>query len=97
MALKTRPPRGLRLHFLDNYECNPQRTQAILSRGGFAMTALTALTAQNTHGVSAVHPVPPDFLRRQIDAVLGGESASGGLGVGRRGLCKPNFRAREGP
>ncbi|KAG2445538.1 hypothetical protein HXX76_000153 [Chlamydomonas incerta] len=44
--------------------------KAVLSRGAFAMTAITALTAQNTHGVSAVHPVPPDFLRRQIDAVL---------------------------
>ncbi len=39
------------------------------------MTALTALTAQNTHGVSDVHPVPPSFLRQQIDAVLDGACA----------------------
>jgi hydroxymethylpyrimidine/phosphomethylpyrimidine kinase len=34
------------------------------------MTAITALTAQNTCGVRAIHPVPPDMLRAQIDAVL---------------------------
>ncbi|GIL58091.1 hypothetical protein Vafri_12939 [Volvox africanus] len=41
-----------------------------MARGVFAMTALTALTAQNTYGVSAVHAVPPEFLTQQIDAVL---------------------------
>ena len=30
------------------------------------MAALTALTAQNSHSVSAVHVVPPDFLREQL-------------------------------
>ena len=34
------------------------------------MTAITALTAQNTCGVRAIHAVPPDMLRDQIDAVL---------------------------
>jgi hydroxymethylpyrimidine/phosphomethylpyrimidine kinase len=38
--------------------------------GCFGMTAITALTAQNTCGVRAIHPVPPDMLRAQIDAVL---------------------------
>jgi hydroxymethylpyrimidine/phosphomethylpyrimidine kinase len=38
--------------------------------GGHAMTAITALTAQNTLGVSAVHPVPADFVVAQMDAVL---------------------------
>lgn len=32
------------------------------------MTATTALTAQNTQGVYDIHPVPPAFLRKQIDA-----------------------------
>ena len=32
---------------------------------------MTALTAQNTHGVEGVHPVPPAFLRLQIKTVLG--------------------------
>ena len=38
--------------------------------GGYAMTAVTALTAQNTLGVQAVHPVPAAFVRQQIAAVL---------------------------
>ena len=37
--------------------------------GVYGMSALTALTAQNTRGVLAIHPVPPDFVRGQIDAV----------------------------
>ena len=38
--------------------------------GGYAMTAVTALTAQNTLGVHGVLPVPPEFLRLQIECVL---------------------------
>jgi hydroxymethylpyrimidine/phosphomethylpyrimidine kinase len=38
--------------------------------GCFGMTAITALTAQNTCGVRAIHAIPPDILRSQIDAVL---------------------------
>jgi hydroxymethylpyrimidine/phosphomethylpyrimidine kinase len=38
--------------------------------GGHAMTAITALTAQNTLGVTGVMPVPADFVLQQIDAVL---------------------------
>ncbi len=38
--------------------------------GCFGMTAITALTAQNTCGVRAIHGVPPDMLRDQIDAVM---------------------------
>lgn len=34
------------------------------------MTATTALTAQNTTGVTAIHEIPPAFLRKQIDAVF---------------------------
>lgn len=37
--------------------------------GGFAMTAVTAVTVQNTLGVSRVHPVPPDIVAEQIAAV----------------------------
>ena len=44
--------------------------KTVMALGGFAMTAVTALTAQNTRGVSAVLPVPPDFLRAQIDSVM---------------------------
>ena len=38
--------------------------------GCFGMSAITALTAQNTCGVSAIHAVPPEMLRQQIDAVV---------------------------
>jgi hydroxymethylpyrimidine/phosphomethylpyrimidine kinase len=35
----------------------------------YGMSAITALTAQNTRGVSGIHVVPSEFVRRQIDAV----------------------------
>lgn len=37
---------------------------------GYAMTAVTALTAQNTRGVTAVDAPPPDFVAAQIEACL---------------------------
>ncbi|MBC9034362.1 bifunctional hydroxymethylpyrimidine kinase/phosphomethylpyrimidine kinase [Sphingomonas sp. JC676] len=38
--------------------------------GGHAMTAITAITAQNTMGVDAVHAVPAEMVVAQIDAVV---------------------------
>ena len=38
--------------------------------GCYGLTAITALTAQNTLGVRAIHGVPPIMLRDQIDAVV---------------------------
>ncbi|MBE5038751.1 bifunctional hydroxymethylpyrimidine kinase/phosphomethylpyrimidine kinase [Subdoligranulum sp. DSM 109015] len=38
--------------------------------GVFAMTAITALTAQNTTGVQAIQEATPDFLRQQLDSVF---------------------------
>jgi len=38
--------------------------------GVYGAAAITALTAQNTLGVSGVHPVPPEFVAAQLDAVL---------------------------
>jgi len=38
--------------------------------GAHGMTAIVALTAQNTVGVTAVHELEPEFIRAQIDAVL---------------------------
>ena len=38
--------------------------------GCYGMTAITALTAQNTLGVRAIHSVPAQMLRDQIDAVM---------------------------
>ena len=44
--------------------------KTITMLGGYAMTAITAVTAQNTLGVTAVETLPPDFVARQIDACL---------------------------
>ena len=38
--------------------------------GGYGMTAITALTAQNTQGVFGIHPVPEDFIAQQITLCL---------------------------
>ncbi len=39
--------------------------------GVYGASVVTALTAQNTQGVSGIHPVPADFVTAQIDAVFG--------------------------
>lgn len=40
------------------------------AHGVYAMSAITALTAQNTMGVTAIHEVPSEFVAQQIDAVF---------------------------
>ena len=44
--------------------------KTITMNGVYAMSAITALTAQNTLGVRRVSEVAPDFLKEQIDAVF---------------------------
>ncbi len=44
--------------------------KAAMALGAYATTAITAVTAQNTLGVQAVHAVPLDVLRQQIAAIL---------------------------
>ena len=44
--------------------------KTITMLGGHAMTAVTAITAQNTQGVTAVHPIPTEIVLAQIDAVI---------------------------
>ena len=44
------------------------KTMAAL--GAYGTSAITALTAQNTQGVRAIHPVPSDFLKFQLEAVF---------------------------
>jgi hydroxymethylpyrimidine/phosphomethylpyrimidine kinase len=36
----------------------------------YGMSVVTAVTAQNSVSVTAVHPLPPDFVAAQLDAVL---------------------------
>ena len=38
--------------------------------GGYAMTAITAITAQNTLGVQAIEPLSPELVGAQIDACI---------------------------
>ncbi|MBB3914456.1 bifunctional hydroxymethylpyrimidine kinase/phosphomethylpyrimidine kinase [Rhizobium fabae] len=44
--------------------------KAFSARGVYGMAVVTALTAQNTQGVSGVHLVPPQFVADQINAVF---------------------------
>lgn len=44
--------------------------KTMIMNGVYAMTAITALTAQNTMGVTAVSEVSPEFLVQQLDAVF---------------------------
>jgi len=44
--------------------------KTIMALGGYAATAITAVTAQNTRGVDGVVLMQPDFVRQQIDVVL---------------------------
>jgi len=44
--------------------------KTVTALGGYAATAITAITVQNTLGVSAVHPIPPEIVEAQARAVL---------------------------
>jgi len=44
--------------------------KTVMALGGYAMTAITAVTVQNTQGVSATHEIPPPLVASQIEAVL---------------------------
>lgn len=44
--------------------------KTMMANGVYAMSAITALTAQNTMGVSDIFEVSPSFLRKQLDAVF---------------------------
>jgi hydroxymethylpyrimidine/phosphomethylpyrimidine kinase len=56
--------------------------KAFAAAGCHGMSALVALTAQNTSAVTAVHELPPDFIRAQLDAVfsdIGVDAAKTGM------------------
>ena len=44
--------------------------KTMMANGVFATSAISALTAQNTTGVTGIMEVSPEFLRKQIDAVF---------------------------
>ena len=51
------------------------------ARGVYGASVITALTAQNTQGVSGIHQVPADFVTAQIDAVFS-DLAVGAVKIG---------------
>src|SRR6266516_7409571 len=56
--------------------------KAFARAGCHGMSAIVALTAQNTTGVAAVHEVPPDFVTAQLKAVfddIGVDAAKTGM------------------
>ena len=44
--------------------------KAMTMNGVYAMSAITALTAQNTTGVRAIQEATPEFLKQQLDAIF---------------------------
>ncbi len=66
----------------------------------YGASVITALTAQNTKGVTAIHDVPPEFVTRQIDAVfsdldvsavkIGMLSRAGTIGAVAAGIARYN-------
>jgi hydroxymethylpyrimidine/phosphomethylpyrimidine kinase len=56
--------------------------KAFAAAGCYGMTAIVALTAQNTQGVTVVHEVPPTFVHAQLEAVfsdIGVDAAKTGM------------------
>ncbi|MBN2538506.1 MAG: bifunctional hydroxymethylpyrimidine kinase/phosphomethylpyrimidine kinase [Deltaproteobacteria bacterium] len=56
--------------------------KTITALGGFGMSVITALTAQNTLGVHGIHEIPIDFIEKQFDAVatdIGVDAAKTGM------------------
>lgn len=45
--------------------------KAVSACGCWGLSVITAVTAQNTHGVIGIYPVSPDFVGKQMDVVLG--------------------------
>src|SRR5438046_6765156 len=56
--------------------------KAFAAAGCYGMSAIVALTAQNTTGVTAVHELPPEFVRAELGAVfddIGVDAAKTGM------------------
>ncbi len=66
--------------------------------GCYGMTVITALTAQNTTGVSGIHPVPPEFVEKQLDAVfsdIGADAVKIGMLYSAELIEKVAFKLRR--
>lgn len=65
------------------------KTVAML--GGHPMTAVTAVTAQNTLGVDGIHPIPAEMILAQMDAVI----SDIGVDAVKIGMIGSAFAARQ--
>ncbi|MGO8702470.1 MAG: bifunctional hydroxymethylpyrimidine kinase/phosphomethylpyrimidine kinase [Candidatus Brocadiia bacterium] len=65
--------------------------KVITCLGGYAMTAVTAVTAQDTRQVAGIHAVPPEFVAQQIEMCI----ADIGLDAAKTGMLSgaPTVRA----
>ncbi len=64
--------------------------KTVTTLGGYAATAITALTAQNTKGVFGIHDVPDKFIEQQMELVLsdiGADAIKTGM-LHREGVIK---------
>src|SRR3546814_8561227 len=70
--MSTRPPRILAIAGSDSSGGAGIQAdiKTVTMLGGYAMTAVTAVTAQNTLGVTAVEVLSPEMVGAQIDACL---------------------------
>jgi hydroxymethylpyrimidine kinase/phosphomethylpyrimidine kinase len=69
--------------------------KVITALGGYGLSVITALTAQNTLGIQGVFPVPVPFIRRQLHSVLSDiriDAAKIGM-LGRAAAIKPVCQA----
>lgn len=61
--------------------------KTISAAGGYAATAVTAITAQNTQGINSIYLIPADMLKRQIETVLADLDVSA-IKIGMIGNCQ---------
>ncbi|HMK65852.1 MAG TPA: hydroxymethylpyrimidine/phosphomethylpyrimidine kinase, partial [Thermodesulfobacteriota bacterium] len=69
--------------------------KVITALGGYGLSVITALTAQNTLGIQGIFPVPVSFIRRQLHSVLSDiriDAAKIGM-LGRAVAIKPVCQA----
>jgi hydroxymethylpyrimidine/phosphomethylpyrimidine kinase len=74
--------------------------KAFAAAGAYGASVLVALTAQNTVGVTAIHELPPAFIRAQLDAVfddIGVDAAKTGMLFSRTAIETVADYLRERP
>jgi hydroxymethylpyrimidine/phosphomethylpyrimidine kinase len=74
--------------------------KAFAAAGAYGTSVLVALTAQNTVGVTAIHELPPAFVRAQLDAVfddIGVDAAKTGMLFSRTAIETVAGYLRERP